>query len=80
MGSHLSGTQEDLTLYREIKSDLIPEFLGQFMLIKDGKMIDVSPTYEDALKAATSQFGAPVGDQYLFTIKEITEEERVETI
>lgn len=80
MSSHLSGIQEDTRLYQEIKGDLLPDFEGQFVLIKDGKMIDVYPTYQAALDAATKQFGAPVGDQYLYTIKEITRQDVVETI
>lgn len=49
---------DDRELYNQIKPDLIEKQLeGQFVLIKDGALVDVYPTYKEAYEAAVAKFG-----------------------
>jgi len=71
----------DLAFYRQIKPDLLgSNTLGQFVLIKDGQLIDVFPNYQAAYNAAVAQFGAPGAGEYRFLIKQVLDPEPVETI
>lgn len=76
----LSGTEDDLRLYRQLKPELVPQFLGQYVLIRDGALVGTYPSYQAALDAATAQFGAVTGGEYLYTIKEVQDPEPVENI
>ncbi len=68
--------ESDLAFYMKIKPDLLSkDLVGQFVLIKDGQLVDVFPTEAAAYAAAVTQFGIV---QVL--IKKIETEERVETI
>jgi len=50
--------EDDLALYNQIKPDLISKDLeGQYVLIKDGALVDVYPSYKEAYDAAIAQFG-----------------------
>jgi hypothetical protein len=68
--------ENDLALYKEIKPDLLEKQLeGQFVLIRDGALVDVYPTYKEAYDAAVAQFGTA---QIL--IKKVEVQDTVETI
>lgn len=70
------GLQEDEAFYQQLKPDLIPDMLGQFVLIANAELVEVFPTYQDAFDHAIAQ-GLTPGN---FLIKEVTEDEPVETI
>lgn len=61
--------------YQQIKPELL-EFLGQFALIHNQELVDVYPSYQAAFDGAI-QKGLRAGT---FLVKEIVEEEPVETI
>lgn len=67
---------DDLALYNEIKQDLLDKDLeGQFVLIHNGELVDVYPTYKEAYDASVAKFGSA---QVL--IKKVEAQESVETI
>jgi hypothetical protein len=67
--------QADLDLYKQIKGDLLGRGMeGKFVLIANGELDDVYESYGAAYDAAVKKFQPP------FLIKEVTKEERVETI
>lgn len=73
--------ESDVAFYRQIKTDLLAsDTLNQFVLIKDGRLIDVYPSYQSAYDAAVAQFGAPGPGEYRFLIKQVLDPEPVETI
>jgi hypothetical protein len=52
------SVEADLAFYNQIKPDLLEKRLeGTFVLIKDGALVDVYPTYKEAYNAAVTQFG-----------------------
>lgn len=61
--------------YRSIKADLLSTAPGQYVLIKGTELVDVFPTYAEAVAAAAAKFG----DQPVL-IKQILEQEPIETI
>ena len=68
--------ETDQAFYEKIKPDLLANNMaGQFVLIKDGELVDVYPTYQAAYDAGVAKFGT----SQVF-IKEILVEDRVETI
>lgn len=67
--------KDDQALYDQIKPDLLEKQLeGHFVLIKDGALVDVYPTYKEAYDAGVAKFGAPPG----VFIKKVEREETVE--
>ena len=76
-----NGQDENLQFYFSIRSELLPEMLGQWVLIADQNLVDVFPTQEQALTAAIRQFGAPQpGQAAPYLIKEVQDPEPVEVI
>lgn len=68
--------ESDQTFYEKIKPDLLGKDMeGQFVLIKDGELVDVYQTYQTAYDAGVAKFGTA----QVF-IKEIQAEDRVETV
>lgn len=68
--------ESDLAFYNQIKPDLMAQdLLGQYVLIFNGELIDVYPTYQAAYNAAVAQFGTA----QVF-IKKIEEQDTLETI
>lgn len=67
--------EDDLRLYQSVRAELVANFLNQFVLIKDERVIAVYSTYDEALNAALQMFGT---EQFL--IKQILDPEPVETI
>lgn len=63
-------------IYQQAKPDLIPDFLGQFALIHNQELVEVYPEYQTAFDDAIKRGFVPGS----FLIKEITEEEPIETI
>lgn len=78
--SKLSGMSEDQAFYDQLKGELIPEFLNQYVLIQGGSLVGVFSTYQGALDEATAKFGAMGGGEYLYLIKEVLAQEPVETL
>lgn len=71
----MADNPDDLALYREIKGDLLAKDMeGHFVLIKDGELIEVYPSYKEAYDEAVTQFKPP------FLIKEVEKEEVMETL
>jgi hypothetical protein len=76
-----NGQDENLEFYYSIRSELLPEMLGQWVLIADQQLIDVFPTQEGALAAAVKQFGTPPpGETAPYLLKEVQDPEPVEVI
>lgn len=71
-----SPLAQDEQFYQQIKRELLADFTGQFALIYQQQLIDVFPEYQVAFDEAIRR-GLPAGG---FLIKEIAEQEPVETI
>lgn len=68
--------QANLDLYNQIKADLLQkDMAGQFVLIHNGELVDVYPTYQEAFNAAVAKFGTA---QVL--IQKVEAQDSVETI
>jgi hypothetical protein len=73
MADSVGSADEDL--YRQIKQDLLSKGMeGKFVLIKDGKLVEVYDDYAEAYNAAAAQLQPP------FLIKQVFRVEQVETI
>jgi hypothetical protein len=68
--------ESDLAFYNQIKPDLLEKDIeGSFVLIQDGALVDVYPTYKEAYDAAVAKFGTA----QVF-IKKVEAQDTVETI
>lgn len=68
--------EDDLEFYYQIRTDLVATALNQFALIQAQQLIDVYPSYADAMAAATA-LGFEPGS---YLIKQVQDPEPVETI
>ncbi len=67
--------ESDIEFYKQLLPELLPEFEGKWVLIKDGELIEVYDTNEAAYTAGVQKFGAPP-----FLVREVRRTEPVETI
>lgn len=76
-----AGPDPNETFYQSIKKELIPDMIGQFVLVNEQQLVDVFPTYQEAFDAAIEKLGAPPpGTKAPWLIKEVLEQEPIETI
>lgn len=65
-----SVLEKEVVAYEAIKPALLPQGLGKFVLIRDGKLIDTFDAESDAIKAGYERFG-----NVPFLVKQVTEVE-----
>lgn len=53
----MANIQLDIQKYNEMKNDLEKEQIGKWVLIHDGKLIDIFETFEKAAEVAVNNFG-----------------------
>lgn len=64
--------KQEIKTYNKLKKQLLAEAKGQFVLIKDDKLLGTYQNYNDALSEGYKRFGNKP-----FLIKQITEVEEV---
>jgi hypothetical protein len=64
--------KQELEYYLSIKDELLKHYKGQFVLIKDKKVIGTYTTWEEAFNSAIDKFG-----NVSFLIKPVQEKEEV---
>ena len=53
----MTDIRTDIAAYDKLRQELALEHTGKSILIHDGQLIDLFPSFEDAAKIAVSRFG-----------------------
>jgi len=69
------SVETDITFFKELLPDMLAESEGQWVLIKDSKLVDIFPTNAEAYAAGVKEFGGPP-----FLVREIRRDEPVEML
>jgi hypothetical protein len=64
----VSILEKELAAYEAAKPTLLPQSLGKFVLIRDGRVVDTFDAESDAINAGYEKFG-----NVPFLVKQVTE-------